>query len=253
MTLCIRNALHLEAPVDLLVDGGKVVSMTPAGHVPPPEGCEIFEAGGLVLMPSLIDAHAHLREPGYEYKETVATGLEAAARGGFGTVMCMANTMPVNDSAAVTAYMLSQAARSHPNGPRLCPMAAATIGLKGQEIAPLAELAGAGCRAVSNDGVPIASSEIMRRVMEYAADLGLVVSDHCEDPTLAPGWLMNEGVTSGQLGLKGQPVVGEALQAARDVMLAEYLRLPVHVAHVSCAMTVDVIRWGKARGVAVSA
>ncbi|MEG6503131.1 amidohydrolase family protein, partial [Desulfovibrio sp. 1214_IL3152] len=109
MRLCIKNARHLEAPVDLLVTGGKITTMTPAGHHAPPEGCEIFDARGLVLMPSLIDAHVHLREPGFEYKEDVASGLEAAARGGFGGVMCMANTRPVNDTASVTRHMLDKA------------------------------------------------------------------------------------------------------------------------------------------------
>ncbi|MBQ7618142.1 MAG: dihydroorotase [Desulfovibrio sp.] len=253
MYCCIRNALHLEAPVDLLFCDDKIVSMTPANHSSLPENCQIFEAEKLVLMPSFIDAHVHLREPGFEYKETIATGLEAAAHGGFGAVMCMANTKPVNDNAQVTSFMLSQAKQAHPYGPRLYPIGAATIGLKGQELAPVGELAAAGCVAISNDGRPIASTEIMRRIMEYASDFGLLVIDHCEDPSLAEHWVMNEGVESGLLGVKGQPALGEALQAARDIMLAEYLHLPVHLAHVSSALTVDIIKWGKARGVAVTA
>lgn len=253
MTLCIRNARHLGAPVDLLIRDGRVAAMTPAGRRPAPDGAATFDAGGLLLFPSAIDAHAHLREPGQEYKEDIASGLEAAARGGFGAVMCMANTNPVNDSASVTRFMLDRARASHPDGPRLHPVAAATIGLKGEELAPLAELREAGCVAVSNDGRPIASAEMARRVMEYAADLGLVMSDHCEDPHLARGWRMHEGDVSGLLGVKGQPAVGEAVQAMRDIMLAEYLGVPVHIAHVSAALTVDCIAWGKARGVRVTA
>lgn len=253
MRLCIKNARHLEAPVDLLVDGDKIMTMTPAGHHPVPEGCEIFDACGLVLMPSLIDAHVHLREPGFEYKEDVASGLEAAARGGFGAVMCMANTKPVNDTASVTRHMLDRARQSHPHGPRLLPIAAATIGLKGEMMAPLAELKEAGCVAVSNDGRPLENAELVRRIMEYGADLGLILIDHCEDPHLGRGWIMHEGYVSGLLGLKGQPPAGEALQAARDIMLAEYLDIPVHIAHVSAALTVDLIRWAKERGVKVSA
>lgn len=253
MRLCIKNARHLEAPVDLLVTGGKITTMTPAGHHTPPEGCEIFDARGLVLMPSLIDAHVHLRDPGFEYKEDVASGLEAAARGGFGGVMCMANTRPVNDTASVTRHMLDKARQSHPHGPRLFPVAAATVGLKGEIMAPLAELREAGCVAVSNDGRPLENAELVRRIMEYAADLGLVLIDHCEDPHLARGWIMHEGYVSGLLGLKGQPPTGEAVQAARDIMLAEYLDIPVHIAHVSAELTVDIIRWAKARGVKVSA
>lgn len=205
MKLCIKNARHLEAPVDLLIEDGKILTMTPAGHCPPPEGCEIFEAQGFTLMPSLTDAHTHLREPGYEYKEDIASGLEAAARGGFGAVMCMANTRPVNDTASVTTLMLERARHSHPHGPRLYPVAAASMGLKGEELAPLAELKAAGCVAVSNDGRPLESAELVRRIMEYAADLDLTLIDHCEDPHLARGWRMHEGVTSGLLGVKGQP------------------------------------------------
>ena len=154
MSLLIKNARHLEAPVDLLVRHGKIVTMTPAGHHTY-DSREVFDARGLVLMPSCIDAHVHLREPGFEYKEDIASGLEAAARGGFGAVMCMANTKPVNDTASITRAMLDSARKSHPNGPRLHPIAAATLGLKGEEMAPLAELKEAGCVAVSNDGRPL--------------------------------------------------------------------------------------------------
>ncbi|WP_308621132.1 dihydroorotase [uncultured Desulfovibrio sp.] len=253
MTLCIRNARHLDAPVDLLVADGRIVTMTPAGHQAPPDGCELFEAGGLRLLPSLADAHVHLREPGYEYKEDIASGLDAAAHGGFGQVMCMANTRPVNDTASVTRFMLERARQSHPRGPRLFPVAAASVGLEGAALAPLAELHEAGCVAVSNDGRPLENAELVRRIMEYAADLGMVFIDHCEDPRLARGWLMHEGDVSGMLGVKGQPAAGEAIQAARDIMLAEYLGLPVHIAHVSSRLTVDIIAWGKARGVRVTA
>ena len=253
MKLCISNARHLEAPVDLLVDGTRIVTMSPAGHHAPPEGFAVFDAHGLLLMPSCIDAHAHLREPGQEYKEDIASGLEAAARGGFGAVMCMANTKPVNDAASVTRFMLDRARESHPHGPRLHPIAAASVGLKGEEMAPLAELKQAGCVAVSNDGRPLESAEMTRRIMEYAADLDLILIDHCEDPHLARGWRMHEGRLSGLLGVKGQPPAGEAIQAARDVLLAECLGLPVHIAHVSAQMTVEVIAWAKARGVRVTA
>ena len=253
MTFCLKNARHLDAPVDVLVRDGRIVTMTPAGHHAMPADCEVVDAAGLLLMPSFTDAHVHLREPGFEYKEDIGSGLDAAARGGFGSVMCMANTRPVNDNASITRAMLDKARDTHPHGPRLCPIAAATVGLKGEEMAPLGELREAGCVAVSNDGRPMPGTELLRRVMEYAADLGLIFIDHCEDATLAPGWVMNEGVVSGELGVKGQPPVGEAMQVARDIMLAEYLGLPVHIAHVSCALAVDVLRWGKARGVQVTA
>ncbi|MCR4667302.1 MAG: dihydroorotase [Desulfovibrio sp.] len=253
MYSCIKNVLHLEALVDLLFQDDRIVAMGPAGHIPLPESCSVTDGEKLVLMPSFIDAHVHLREPGFEYKETIETGLNAALHGGFGQVMCMANTRPVNDNAQVTRFMLEKARKSHPDGPKLHPIGAATKNLAGEELAPVAELKEAGCVALSNDGRPLASTEVMRRILEYAADFGLTVIDHCEDPTLAVNWVMNEGEMSGRLGLKGQPVVGEALQAARDIMLAEYLRLPVHIAHVSSALTVDVIKWGKERGVNVTA
>lgn len=251
--LLIKNALHLDAPVDLLVNEGKIVTMTPAGYCELPKDCETLDAAGLMLLPALIDCHTHMREPGQEYKEDIATGLEAAARGGFGAVMCMANTKPVDDNASVATFVRERAKASHPHGPALYPVAAATIGLKGEEMAPLAELREAGCVAVSNDGRPLENTELARRVMEYAADLDMIFIDHCEDPWLAKGWKMNEGVVSGRLGIKGQPPTGEAIQAARDIMLAEYLGLPVHIAHVSSKLSVDVIAWGKARGVDVTA
>lgn len=250
--LLIKNAKHLGAPVDLLVADAKVVTMTPAGHCEY-KAAEVFDAEGLLLLPALIDCHTHLREPGQEYKEEIKTGLAAAAHGGFGGIMCMANTRPANDQAAVTALMLKKAAESWPKGPRLYPVAAATCGLEGKELAPLAELKAAGCVAVSNDGRPVANTELVRRIMEYAADLGLIFIDHCEDPWLAKGWQMHEGALSGTLGLKGQPAAGEAIQAARDIMLAEYLNLPAHIAHVSSALTLDIIAWGKERGVKVTA
>ncbi|WP_374280386.1 dihydroorotase [Desulfovibrio sp.] len=252
MSLLIKNTRHLDAPVDLLVRHGKIVTMTPAGHHSY-DSRAVFDAQGLMLMPSCTDAHVHLREPGFEYKEDIASGLEAAARGGFGNIMCMANTRPVNDTASITRAMLESARKSHPQGPRLCPIAAATVGLKGEEMAPLAELKEAGCVAISNDGRPLENAELVRRIMEYGADLGLVLIDHCEDPHLAKGWRMHEGVTSGLLGVKGQPAAGEANQAMRDIMLAEYLGIPVHIAHVSAALTVDCIAWGKARGIKVTA
>ncbi len=253
MKFCLVNATYLEAGVDLLVEDGRIVTMMPAGKLSAAADAERIDAQGLVLLPSLTDCHVHMRDPGFEWKEDIATGLEAAARGGFGQVMCMPNTKPCNDSATVTRYMLEKAARTHPHGPRLLPVAAATPGLKCQGLSPLGELKEAGCVAVSNDGRPMSDTELMRRAMEYAWDLGMRFTDHCEDPQLAPGYLMNEGEMSAKLGVMGQPVVGEAVQVARDCMLSEYLDIPVHIAHVSCAMAVDVLAWAKARGAKVTA
>ncbi len=250
--LCIKNADYLGARVNVHVEGSSIRTMTPYGK-PIPEEAEVFDADGLLLFPSFIDAHVHLREPGFEYKEDVASGLAAALHGGFGAVMCMANTSPVNDTAAVTSYIIAQGKKAFPYGPTVYPVGAATKGLLGKEMAPLAELKDAGCVAISNDGHSMENTELLRRIMEYAADLDLIVIDHCEDAALAKGAHMNEGITSGRIGVKGQPTVGEAMQAARDILLAEYLNIPVHIAHVSCKAVVDLLRWAKQRGVKVTA
>ncbi len=250
--LCIKNANYLDAQVDVYVENGRIRTMMPHGK-PIPSEAEIFDATGLILFPSFIDAHVHLREPGFEYKEDVASGLAAAAHGGFGAVMCMANTKPVNDNASVTRFIIEQGLKAYPHGPYVHPIGAATMGLLGKELAPLAELKDAGCVAISNDGHSVENTELMRRVMEYASDLDLVIIDHCEDASLAKGSHMNEGITSGRIGVKGQAHVGESMQVARDILLAEYLDVPVHIAHVSCKSAVDLIAWGKARGVKVTA
>lgn len=248
-----KNASYLGSPVDVLTTGDKILTMVPAGHEQASCDDEVFDCGGLSIFPSFRDAHVHFRDPGFEYKEDIDSGLSCAARGGFGSVMAMANTKPVNDNAAVTRYMLDKARATHPEGPGLFPIAAATVNLAGEEISPLGELAKAGCIAVSNDGKPLKSTEITRRVMEYAADFNLRFIDHCEDPWLAKEWIMHEGKVSGEIGLKGQPACGESIQTARDLLLAEYLRLPVHIAHVSSKSSVDLIKWAKDRGVSVTA
>lgn len=265
----LKNARYLGKSVSLLVRDGKIAALESTENCNEnfpkkpqndhgdqndhAETTEVYDAHGQILFPSFIDAHVHLREPGFEWKEDIASGLNAAAHGGFGTVMCMANTDPVNDTAAVTEQILSIANRAFPHGPRVCPIGAATLGLKGESLAPMYALKKAGCIAISNDGKPIADSGLFRRVMEYAADLNLIVIDHCEDPFLAKGSHMNEGETSGKLGLRGQPDIAESLQAIRSMLLAEYLHLPIHIAHVSAARTVDLIAWSKARGTDVSA
>ena len=214
---------------------------------------KIIDATGKILFPSLIDVHVHFRDPGMEWKEDIISGLSAAAHGGYSHVLCMANTSPVNDSASTTRYMLEKAKTNHPHGPFLHPVAAATLGLKGEELAPLGELAQAGCIAVSNDGVPLSNTEILRRVMEYASDLDMLLIDHCEDPYLARGAHMNESALSAKLGVKGQPDIGEALQVSRDVLMSEFLDIPIHIAHVSCKRSLDEIKRAKERGVKISA
>lgn len=238
---------------DLFVGGGVVLELCRHGAVAAPEGVRAVEAKGLVLLPGLTDPHTHLREPGFEWKETVASGLAAAAKGGFANIMCMANSDPVNDSASVTRFLLEKARASHPHGPRLFPVGGLTVGLAGKGLAPLAELAQAGCRGFSNDGIPVANAEIFRRALEYASDLGITVIDHCEDPMLAPHAGINEGAVSARLGLRGQPTAGEAIQVARDAIMAEYLGIPIHLAHVSCRQSVEIIRQAKAKGAPITA
>jgi dihydroorotase len=253
--LAVTNLILPQTPhpVDLVCRKGRVLETVP--HVPGTAygNARVIDGRGLTLLPGLTDAHAHLREPGQEWKEDIASGLAAAAAGGFSNVMCMANTNPVNDTASITEHMTKRAAETWPDGPRLFPIGALTKGLLGKELAPMAELAQAGCVAFSNDGRPVADAELFRHAMEYASDLGRMVIDHCEEPTMAPGAGMNEGRVSSRLGLPGQPDVAEAIQVARDVLLADYLRIPIHLAHVSCRRSVEIIERAKARGVPVTA
>lgn len=249
--LVITNLVWLGKKTNLLLSQGKIRELTP---VLPTigDGTKVRDGQGYVLLPSLIDAHVHLREPGYEYKEEINTGLKAALGGGFGQVMAMANTNPVNDQASVTSFMLEKA-KSFGGYPYLRPIGALTKGLAGKEMAPLAELKDAGCVAFSNDGLPVLNNELFRRCLEYSSDLGLKVIDHCEDPFLAEKGVINEGKLSSFLGLKGVPTVAESLQVARDILLAAYLDVPIHLAHVSCAQSVELIAWAKQKGIPISA
>ncbi|AGC50244.1 dihydroorotase [Lawsonia intracellularis] len=254
-SLFLYNAYYDGKLVSLEVRDGKIITLKEGeqNSTSSPIDLHPVDAKQKHLFPSFIDVHTHLREPGYEWKETIATGLAAAAHGGFGSVLCMANTNPVNDSATVTCKILESGKYAFPNGPYVYPIGAATIGLKGEQLSPMHELAEAGCIAISNDGLPIKNTELFRRILEYASDLGLIVIDHCEDPYLACDTHMNEGFISGKLGLSGQPDIAETLQAIRSILLAEYLNVPVHIAHVSAKRTVEAISWGKSRGVKVTA
>ncbi len=250
--LIVRGAIWDGSPRDLVVAKGKILELLPYDEKRTYDA-RVIDAHELVLLPSFIDAHTHMREPGFEYKETIATGLGAAAHGGFGHILCMANTKPVNDNGSVTSFMLQQARMAWPSGPYLHPIGALTVGLQGKELAPMAELAEAGCIAFSNDGRPVASTEHFRRAMEYASWLDKIVIDHCEDPSMAPAAGINEGVLSGNLGLQGQPTVAESTHVARDILLSMYLDLPVHLAHISCRESVELIAWGKSKGAKVTA
>ena len=210
-----------------------------------------INAEGLIVIPGLIDMHAHLREPGFEYKETIKTGTAAAVRGGFTTVCCMPNTYPVNDNASVTEFIIRKAAREG-----LCtvyPIGAITKGQKGEELAEMGAMRNEGCIAFSDDGYPVMNSLMMRRALEYSKSFGVPIISHCEDLTLSEGGVMNEGLLSVTLGLKGIPSEAEKIIVYRDIMLAELTGGKLHVAHVSTEGSVELIRDAKKRGTPVTA
>ncbi len=234
---------------DVLIADGRIARLLAPGETA--DADEQLDASGCWVVPGLIDMHAHLREPGYEYKETVLTGTRAAVAGGFTAVACMANTNPVNDSGAVTKYILEQAAAA--DLARVYPIGAVSLGLAGERLAEIGEMREAGIVAVSDDGRPIMDSGLMRRALEYSAMFGLPVIAHEEDRGLAGEGVMNEGPTAFALGLRGMPAAAEEAMVARDIALLERTGGRLHVAHASTAGTVDLIRRAKARGLAVSA
>jgi len=231
---------------DLLVIDGCIA----AHGASAPRDIRIIDVEGCWVVPGLIDMHVHLREPGQEYKEDIVTGTRAAAAGGFTAVACMPNTNPVNDSASVTAKILDRARQGFA---RVYPVGAISRGSRGEGLAGYGELKEAGAVAVSDDGLPVHDSQLMRRALEYASDHQLAVISHSEEAALARNGVMNEGVVSTRLGLKGIPAAAESIMVYRDIALAEYTGRRVHIAHVSSAMSVDLIRSAKARGVKVTA
>ncbi len=239
---------ELDETHDVLLAEGLVVETGPRL---PARGAEVLDASGLVVCPGFIDLHVHLREPGREDKETIATGTRAAAAGGFTAVCAMPNTEPVNDTAGITQAILE---RARVDGVvRVYPIGAITKGSRGEELAEYGDLREAGCVGVSDDGRPVASARMMRRALEYARAFDLPVIDHCEEPSLAQGAAMNEGEVATLLGLRGAPAAAEAIVVERDVILAELVRGRVHIAHLSAARSLDAVRRGKARGVKVTA
>lgn len=252
-TLLIRGgrvldpARGIDAEMDLRIENGCVAALAPPGTL---AAEEILEVSGKTVVPGLIDMHTHLREPGFEYKETIRTGTAAAAAGGFTSVACMANTHPVNDNRTVTEYILEKARQE--GSARVCPVGAISRGLRGEELAEIGEMAEAGVVGISDDGQPVRDSHLMRRALEYASMFDLPVISHCEDKSLAPGGVMNEGFVSTVLGLNPVPGAAEEIMVARDILLAELTRGRLHVAHVSTAGSVHLIRDAKRRGIAVT-
>jgi dihydroorotase len=234
---------------DVLIDGGRIAKV--GRELPVDAGVTVVDIpSGLVICPGLIDMHVHLREPGQEHKETVATGTAAAVAGGFTAVACMPNTDPVNDNAGVTEYILNKAAEA--NLARVYPIGAVSKGQAGEQLAEIAELGQAGCVAISDDGRPVATAMLMRRALEYAGMFNLPVIEHCEDQTLKDDGVAHEGFHASALGLRGIPGEAESIMALRDIALAELTRGAVHIAHMSARQTLDAVRWGKSRGARVT-
>jgi dihydroorotase len=237
----------LDRIADLLIEDGKIVA---AGGSIPAGDAEIVDARGLVAVPGFVDMHVHLREPGFEYKETVASGTRAAAAGGFTAVASMANTHPVNDCAAVTEFIRKKAAEARMA--RVHPIGATTRSMEGKELAEIGEMVAAGAVAISDDGRPVEDANVMRRAMEYAKAFGIAVIEHCETLELHPGGVMNEGYWSTALGLRGIPRASEEIAVARNVRLAELTGARFHVAHLSTAGALASVRGAKARGLSVT-
>jgi dihydroorotase len=239
----------LDEPGDLLVRDGKIESV--GGQIAGGDDVEVIDCSGLMVSPGFIDVHCHLREPGREDVETIATGARAAAAGGFTAVCAMPNTDPVTDNQAAVGFILRQGQRAA--AARVYPIGAISVGQQGKVLAEFGEMVGAGAVAVSDDGKPVASAQLMRTALEYARTFRIPVIDHCEEPTLSAGGAMNEGIVSAKLGLKGIPAEAEEIMVIRDILLARLTGGHAHLAHMSTRGSVELIRWGKERGINVTA
>lgn len=252
MRLLIRGcrvvdpAQNIDAPLDIFIDNGKIARL---GANLAAEDAQVLDAAGLVAAPGLVDMHVHLRQPGFEEKETVATGCAAAARGGVTTLVAMPNTRPATDCPEIVRLVRDKAA---PTGVNVLPAGAVTLGQKGQALTDFAALKAAGAPALSDDGVPIQNLALLRQAIQEAKRLGLPLLDHCEDRDMVRNYAVNEGEVSRRLGLPGRPAIAEELQIMRDVMLAEETGAHVHICHISTAKGVDIVRRAKARGVSVT-
>ncbi|MBI5167490.1 MAG: dihydroorotase [candidate division NC10 bacterium] len=257
---------NVDDILDILIEGGKIIWISKVGdssqftvnskgkksvNSQPSTVDRVLDAKGLVVCPGFIDLHAHLREPGREDEETIATGTQAAARGGFTAVCAMPNTDPINDNQSVTEFILDKAKRE--GLVHVFPVGALSKGQKGEELAEIGDLYKAGCLAISDDGRPVMNAELMRHAMEYASMFNMQVISHCEDLNLSRDGVMHEGLVSTELGLRGVPAAAEEVMVARDLILAEMTGARLHLAHVSAAGSVRLIREAKARGVRITA
>src|SRR5687767_3720704 len=233
---------------DVLIDAGRIAKV---GKGLPADGAQVVEIpAAFVITPGLFDMHVHLREPGQEHKETVASGTAAAVAGGFTAVACMPNTSPINDNAGVTEYILQKAAQA--NLARVYPIGAVSKGSNGDQLADIAELRAAGCVGISDDGRPVKTALLMRRALEYAGMFDMPVLEHCEDPSLKGEGVAHEGYHASTLGLRGIPGAAEAIMVQRDIALAEMTGGVVHICHMSASTSLRAVREGKEHGVRVT-
>jgi len=244
----IDLATKLNGVYDVMIEDGRVVEI--ARDLDITNG-ELIDAEGKYVLPGLVDAHCHLRDPGFEYKEDIESGTRSAAKGGFTSIACMPNTNPVIDNEAMVKYIINKAKTD--GVVNVFPIGSISKGQKGEELSEIGELKFAGAVAISDDGRPVASSSLMKKALQYASMFDMTVISHCEDPDLSDGGVMNEGTQSTLLGLKGIPSAAEEVMVARDLILAEYTKTPIHIAHVSTELSVDLIRHAKKRGVKVTA
>ena len=254
MRLLIKNgrvidpASHVDETLDILIDRGKILEIKPKIEA---DGTRVIDATRLVVAPGFIDMHVHLREPGQEEKETIKTGSLAAAKGGFTSIACMPNTVPVNDSRGVTEFILSEAKRNAVVN--VFPVAAITRGLCGNEITDMADLRDAGAIAFSDDGHPVENSLVMRRALEYSRLCDAPIIDHCEDRYLSAGGIMHEGITSLKLGIQPIPASSEEIMVARDIILAKETKAKLHIAHLSVKGAVELLKFAKNQDIKVTA
>ncbi|MGK2963396.1 MAG: dihydroorotase [Gemmatimonadaceae bacterium] len=240
---------NIDEIADVLVADGRIVSSS--GNAGQVDDADLIDCKGSIVSPGFIDVHCHLREPGREDVETIATGARAAAAGGFTAVCAMPNTDPVTDNQAAVGFIIRQAQRA--DAARVHVIGAISVGQRGETLAEFGEMVAAGAVAMSDDGKPVVSAQLMRTALEYARSFSIPVIDHCEEPTLAKGGSMNEGIVSARLGLKGIPSEAEEIMVIRDILLARRTGGHVHLAHMSTHGSVELIRWGKERGINVTA
>jgi dihydroorotase len=240
-----------DGPGDLLIEDGKISALDAPGKIPAAKARRVIDAAGAWVLPGLIDIHVHLREPGLEYKETIATGTRAAAAGGFTSVACMANTQPVNDTPYVTAFIRERAKAQA--ACRVFPVGAVSKGLKGEELAEIGGMVAEGARALSDDGMPVMNSYLMRKAMDYAKAFGVPIISHAEDWNLVGQGVMNESSLCNELGLRGNPAAAEEILVAREIALCRLTRCPVHIAHLSTEVALEHVRRAREAGLPVTA